>query len=510
MKSLLQAILGPRKSAAPWHDSAPVREELFSVERLEQHAESLARAQSVTAQPPKVSTLHTRLSNNADRLLTAYRASATELERGRTVVPAAEWLLDNYHLVEEQIREIRDDLPPGYYRQLPKLADGPFAGYPRVFGITWAFVAHTDSHLDPEVLCRFIMAYQRVQPLTIGELWAVAITLRIVLIENLRRLADQIMLGRKARMDAEALAARLLSAGGNPLALKPDDVMHSSEPLSVPFASHLAKSLRDQDPSTTPALGWLEDRLKLQGVTVSEVVQQAQLRQGASNVSVRNVITSMRVISDIDWADLFESVSLVDACLRQQGTFARMDFQTRNLYRSAIEQLCRGSTFTELEVTEYALQAAQQAAATVTAENVERCRDPGYHLIGAGRRELENQLRFSPSARLWFSRLSVRLGIGGYIGAILLVTSALLALALWLLSFPGLAMGWWILFAVIGFLPATEVATAWVNRVITWSFGATILPGLELTQGVPEELRTLVVVPTLLTGKPNYWSKSSS
>ncbi|WP_145561805.1 GH36-type glycosyl hydrolase domain-containing protein [Yersinia aldovae] len=501
MKSLLQAILGPRKSAAPWHDSAPVREELFSVERLEQHAESLARAQSVTAQPPKVSTLHTRLSDNADRLLTAYRASATELERGRAVVPAAEWLLDNYHLVEEQIREIRDDLPPGYYRQLPKLADGPFAGYPRVFGITWAFVAHTDSHLDPEVLCRFIMAYQRVQPLTIGELWAVAITLRIVLIENLRRLADQIMLGRKARMDAEALAARLLSAGGNPLALESDDVMHSSEPLSVPFASHLAKSLRDQDPSTTPALGWLEDRLKLQGVTVSEVVQQAQLRQGASNVSVRNVITSMRVISDIDWADLFESVSLVDACLRQQGTFARMDFQTRNLYRSAIEQLCRGSTFTELEVTEYALQAAQQAAATVTAENVERCRDPGYHLIGAGRRELENQLRFSPSARLWFSRLSVRLGIGGYISAILLVTSALLALALWLLSYPGLDMGWWILFAVIGFLPATEVATAWVNRVITWSFGATILPGLELTQGVPEELRTLVVVPTLLTGK---------
>ncbi|HHH1932454.1 TPA: glucoamylase family protein, partial [Yersinia enterocolitica] len=507
MKSFLKTILGQRSilgsrtTVTPWHDLAPVREELFSVERLEQHAESLAKAQSITPHPPRVSTLHARLDDNANTLLAAYRASAAELEKGRAVVPAAEWLLDNYHLVEEQIREIRDDLPPGYYRQLPKLADGPFAGYPRVLGITWAFVAHTDSHLDPEVLCRFIMAYQRVQPLTIGELWAVAITLRIVLIENLRRLADQITQGRKARADAEALANRLLAAGDSRLALESDIAMRSTEPLSEQFASQLAKRLRDQDPRTTPALGWLEDRLKLQGVTISEVVQHAQLRQGASNVSVRNVITSMRMISDIDWADLFESVSLVDECLRQGSAFACMDFQTRNLYRSAIEQLCRGSTYTELEIANFALQAAQNAVTTAEPENIDRCRDPGYHLIGAGRRELENQIRFSPSMRLWFSRLSISLGVGGYIGAILLVTVGLLALAWWVLSFPGLAVGWLVIFALVGFIPATEVATALVNRVITWSFGATILPGLELTSGVPDELRTLVAVPTLLTSK---------
>lgn len=507
MKLFLKTILGQRPmwgsrtTVTPWHDFAPVREELFSVERLEQHAESLAKAQSITTHPPRVSTLHARLDDNANTLLAAYRASAAELEKGRAVVPAAEWLLDNYHLVEEQIREIRDDLPPGYYRQLPKLADGPFAGYPRVLGITWAFVAHTDSHLDPDALCRFIMAYQRVQPLTIGELWAVAITLRIVLIENLRRLADQITQGRKARADAEALANKLLKTGDSRLALESDIAMRSTEPLSEQFASQLAKRLRDQDPRTTPALGWLEDRLKLQGVTVSEVVQNAQLRQGASNVSVRNVITSMRLISDIDWADLFESVSLVDECLRQGSAFASMDFQTRNLYRSAIEQLCRGSTFTELEIASLALQAAQNAAATAEPENVDRCRDPGYHLIGAGRRELEEQVRFSPSIRLWFSRLSIRLGVGGYMGAILLVTAGLLALALWALSFPGLATGWLVLLAFVGFIPATEVATALINRVITWSFGATILPGLELTNGVPDELRTLVVVPTLLTSK---------
>src|SRR6202030_2224234 len=143
-----------------------------------------------------------------------YRSIAVAIREERGITPAAEWLVDNFHVVEEQIREIRDDLPRGYYRQLPKLSDGPFAGYPRVFGIAWAFVAHTDSRFDPETLRRFVCAYQRVQPLTIGELWAVAITMRVVLVENLRRAADSIVRGRAARQEADELADDLLGLGG--------------------------------------------------------------------------------------------------------------------------------------------------------------------------------------------------------------------------------------------------------------------------------------------------------
>ena len=356
--------LGRRPPPSPWNATAPVREELFGVERLELHALSLAVAQTVTPRPPKVLSLRRRLDENAKVLLAAYRASAAELESGRGVVPAAEWVLDNYHLIEEQIREIRDDLPPGYYRQLPKLAEGPFAGYPRVFGLAWAFIAHTDSHFDPEILRRFIAAYQQVQPLTIGELWAVAITLRIVLIENLRRLADQITAGRSARADADALADRLLEQGAARAAVDADLATLSQEPLSEPFAGQLAKRLRDQDPRTTPALGWLEERLALQGTSIEEIVQHVQRRQGASNLSVRNVITSMRLISDIDWADLFESVSLVDRALRADSGFSEMDFATRNLYRSAIEQLARGSSLTETEIAEQALIKAKAVRGT--------------------------------------------------------------------------------------------------------------------------------------------------
>lgn len=179
LHSLFRGLLDNLSAGSHWNNEQVLREEIFSIERLEEHARSLAAAQDVSRQPGYGRSLHARLRNNEKALLHAYRAIARAVDEGRAITPAAEWVLDNYHVVEEQIREIREDLPSGFYRQLPKLADGPFAGFPRVFGIAWAYVAHTDSRFDPETLRRFVRAYQEVAPLTIGELWAVAITLRV-------------------------------------------------------------------------------------------------------------------------------------------------------------------------------------------------------------------------------------------------------------------------------------------------------------------------------------------
>jgi cyclic beta-1,2-glucan synthetase len=231
---------------------------------------------------------------------------------------------------------IRDDLPGGYYRQLPKLAEGPLEGYPRVFGLAWAFVAHTDSRFDPQTLCRFVRAYQRVQPLTIGELWAVAITLRIVLVENIRRSADRIVGSRVARQEADALADQLLGDGEREEELAERALRYFDE-RSLPreFAVQLIRRLRDTDPTVTPALQWLDERLAAQGTTADELVREEHQRQGAMNVTVRNVITSMRLVSASIERVLRASVSPM-TCSRRE-TFADMDFPTRDRYRHAIE-----------------------------------------------------------------------------------------------------------------------------------------------------------------------------
>src|SRR6202046_4930753 len=252
----------------------PIRAELFSVQRLEQHAESLAAAQEVVdADSSPGRPLLPRVLETGRRLLEYYRATARAVELEQAITPAAEWLVDNFYIVEEQLREIRDDLPPGFYRKLPKLSAGPLEGYPRVFGVAWAYVAHTDSRFDPEILRRFIAAYQRVQPLTIGELWAVAITLRVVLVENLRRVSERIVRSRAVREEADRIADSLLGTGG-PGPGAPAAVLRSleSKPLDRAFAVQLVQRLRDLDPRVGPILLWLDERLSAQGSSADEVV----------------------------------------------------------------------------------------------------------------------------------------------------------------------------------------------------------------------------------------------
>ena len=274
------------KRDSPWDTETPIREELFSVERLQTHARSLALAQPVASPTTRGLPLAPRLAKNGEALLSAYQSIVKAIDEGRALTPAAEWLIDNYHLVEKQIRQIQMDLPPGYYRQLPKLVTGPFAGYPRVFGIAWAFVAHTDSCFEAEILVSYINAYQEIQPLTIGELWAVSITLQIVLIENLRRLAQRITQSRIARHEADAIADRLLGVGGQ--AAEPASKVFAGRgagPLPEEFAVQLVHRLRDQDPKFTPALAWLDERLARQDLTADSAVREVHRSQGAANVT---------------------------------------------------------------------------------------------------------------------------------------------------------------------------------------------------------------------------------
>ncbi|MGZ8513671.1 MAG: GH36-type glycosyl hydrolase domain-containing protein [Candidatus Limnocylindrales bacterium] len=478
------------------------------MERLEQHGESLAAAQSVTQRPRIGRPIRRRVADNGRVLLQAYRALAEAIKDERSITPAAEWLVDNFHIVEEQIREIRDDLPTDYYRELPKLADGHLAGYPRVLGLAWAYVAHTDSRFDPDSLRRLVAAYQRVEPLTLGELWAIAITLRILLVENLRRVAEQIVAGRAARQQADELADTLLGLGTEESETANAALRRLSR-LKLPTAGkvQLFQRLRDQDPAVTPALHRLEELLTSEGTTAEETVRLEHQRQASMNVTVRNVITSMRLISWFDWAQFVESVSLIDEALRGQNGFAAMDFATRDRYRHAIEEIARGSGRTELEVARAALAMANPSpasgvgmteASAGTPQPVPPRGDPGYFLISDGRPTLERALNVRLPLAVRLRRGYLRAAAAGYLGSLALVTALVLAVPIFLSLAGGSGGPALLLVAVMGLGPASDLAVSLVNRGVAALLGPRSLPRLELDDGVPGDLRTLIVVPTLL------------
>ena len=423
---------GSTSTTAPILDSQdPIRDELLSAERLEEHAEQIARLRTSLdgwAGRP----LSPRVRDSGRALLQCYRVLAGVIREEGPITPAAEWFVDNFHIVDDVVRQIREDLPPGFYRQLPKLAEGALEGYPRVLGLAWALVGHTDSRFEPDTLQRFVRRFQRVQPLTIGELWAVPIALRLVLVENLRRLAEQIVKGRAARHEADALADELLGLAGRtarPLAFRP---LHAAAwPMALTV--QLVQRLREQDPESTPALAWLDGELAALGTSPDELVRVEHQSQAATNVTVRNVITSMRTMAAFDWAEFFESVSLVDETLRAAGDFGALDFATRDRYRHAIEELARGSRRSELDVTRQAIAHAKSAAAAAHESGAPaggRAEDAAYYLISNGLPLFEKAIGYRIPLRQKILRAYVSWATPGYLGTIGIVTALLLALPL--------------------------------------------------------------------------------
>ena len=481
---------------------APIRAELFSTEHLEQFAGALATEHRVHPGIRRGRRLLPRLRENARVLLHSHRLIAEASRQTRSISPAAEWLLNNFHVVEEQIREIQEDLPPGFYRELPKLAAGDLEDFPRVYALAWEFVAHTDSRIELETLGRFVRAYQRVQSLTIGELWALAISLRLVLVENLRRLAEGVAARGVARDHADAVADVQLGTGGGarpgPAAMVQ---MLEQRPFTKAFAVQLAQRLREQDPAVTPALDWLDRRLAREGTTTDEIVHTEHQAQVATHATVRNVITSMRLLSSVNWADFFESVSLVHATLCEGTRVAEMDFATRDRYRHAVEELSRGCTHDEVEVARRAVRMALDAkASSPDAPSSEpRLADPGYYLISQGRPRLEAALEYRLPARQWLRRAWFRAAVPLYLSSIGLWTAAILAVPVTVAAASGAP--WLVLLplSLLALVPASDLATSLVQRFVTELVGPRRLPKLELAGGVPEDSRTLVAVPMLLT-----------
>jgi cyclic beta-1,2-glucan synthetase len=480
----------------------PIRAELFSPERLEDQAERIA-GQPILGDHQRGRPLSARVRDSGRVLLQCYREIAAVVQQEGAISPAAEWFVDNYHVVDKVVRQVREDLPSGFYRQLPKLGDGPLQGYPRVLGLAWTFVAHTDSRFEPEILRRFVRAFQRVQPLNIGELWAVPIALRMVLVENLRRLAEQLVDRRAARQAADALANEMLGLGGRPGRPLAFERLNPAT-LSSAFAVELVQRLRDQDPESTPAMRWLDKHFEAVGTSADALVQAEHQSQAAMNVTVRNVITSMRMMSTLDWTEFFESVSLVDATLQADSQFGSMDFPTRDQYRHAIEDLARGSDRSELAVTRAAIARAKASAPQASKSGGladKRTEDPGYYLVSRGRPSLEKDIGYRVPFRRWLLRIFLSGATSSYLWAIAAVTGLLLALPLVAAHASGTGSFGLGLLALFGLIPASDLAIGLINRAVTDLLGPRVLPRLALQDGVPATLRTLVVVPTLLTSE---------
>jgi cyclic beta-1,2-glucan synthetase len=472
----------------------PLRAQLLGVEGLEERAKVLAASLTLARDPRrKAHPLFSRLEDNARALREAYRVFADDVHRGEFVPPAAEWLLDNFHLIEGEIRGVRHALPRQYYRDLPKLAPREMAGTARVYAMALELIRHTDGRLDQPQLVRFVTAYQTVAPLTIGELWAWPSMLKLALIENARRLAVEALQARDARLEADRFLAQIRG---------PEDVMPLAslpEVLETAYVVRLLQRMREYGPLVSPVRAAVEERLAAQGMTAEDSIRTEYQAQAAGQVSMANAITSLRLCATLDWMLYFEHVSLVEQVLQRDpaGVYGRMDFLSRDRYRQAVEELAEATGEAQLRVALRSVESARQAAELTSAGD--RAAHVGYHLIGKGRFDLETDVAYHPRLVRRVRRFLFARATGVYLGSIALVTAALLAPAVTYVRAVGGAPWTWAATVALLLLPASEFAIAFVQRLAAHLAPPRRLPRLDLRAGVPEDARTMVVVPTMLT-----------
>jgi cellobiose phosphorylase len=485
-------------------EEAPLRAELFSADQLEQHGKNLATTH-VLASNDASNPLLARLSSNEAMLVGVCGLLTEAVGKQQHITPASEWLLDNFYLIEEQIRTAKQHLPKAYSRELPRLVQGSASGLPRVYAIALEAVAHGDGRIDKAGFSRFVAAYQTVAPLNLGELWAIPIMLRLALIENLRRVAVRIAAGRVERNQADAWVDQMVAmAETDPksLILLTADMARSDPPMTTPFISEFVRRMQGQGAALAMPLTWIEQRLAESNLSIEQLIQSGNQQQAADQVSISNSIGSLRFLGAADWPSFVENMSLVEQALRTDpvGAYAGMDFATRDRYRHQIEKIARRSRLSEVDIAQHAIELAAAAARQdVSARNAH----VGYYLIDAGCRDLETRAAMRPALLAPLHHLGRRHPLPLYVGAIALI-AALFTGGLTLIAHAsGLPLWLLLIVDLTALVAASQLAVGLVNWLATLLATPHPLPKMDFSKGIPGDFQTLVVVPTLLGSSRN-------
>ncbi len=461
--------------------------EPLSVESLRKQARAMAESLVKACAQGKPDERLLDSLKRSERVIQEVKYDIAESEYlEQAITNAGERLLDNSYIVQASIENIRKNLPTHFYRELPIIVHGNMTNLPRVYAIAVDIVESTAGKLNRENLIEYLNSYQTIQPLTMGELWAIPLMLRLRLVECVESLSIEIENQMREEELTRFWGYQILKiARSNPEKIQ--DVLKSlskEEPQPTPlFAEGLLDHLFDEESVIPVVRSWLQERFP---TPITDLIHQEQMREAAHQVAFANAITSLFTLAQIAWPTVFEAVSLVDACLREDpiGIYEKMQFSTRNEYRKTIETFSRYSTFQELDIAKMALEMSKVGEDEVS-------RHIGYYLVDRGVDTLAASIQYHPTRKRRFTKWIKDHSAFVYLGSIGLLT---LLGELLLLHFST-----HILMPILALWPILEVSVQFVNLMVTKILSPKQLSKMSYEkEGVPDSCKSIVVVPMLL------------
>ncbi|MBL4936179.1 cyclic beta 1-2 glucan synthetase [Clostridium sp. YIM B02515] len=471
-------------------------------EELEKHAYEISQYYSkITRKSDCRRKLMKSLDRSYDEILKTYEYIDKEAKSKREVAPAAEWMLDNLYLIEKEYKDIKHNMPVSYYKGLPVIKKGILKGYPRIYHLAVELVSHTDGRVEEDSVETFLNAYQSNTMLTMGELWALPIMIRIALIQNISKIACSIMFAQEEKKRADAIAEKILNEENDDLLdEKVKELLQISERLNVHFVERLLKVLRDNGVDNQKAYSWIEEKLEFQQTTAEKMIADEHQKQTAFQISIGNSITSIRQMGALNWREAFEKLSYVERILRQdpEKIYEAMDFESRDYYRHKIEKLAKRINIEEAIVAKKALECAENCSSDIDYE-----KHIGFYLIDEGVKNLKSALNYREIGHGSTKKITKNKNDIFYIGTIILITVLLCILVLSIVRLENNNISGTIYFicflAVL--IPCSEIVISIFNWSINHLSAPRFIPKMEYREGIPEEYSTVVVIPTIINNE---------
>jgi len=488
------------------NDESNLMEDIPSVsisqEDLEMHASEISEHfDSVTTKSNCRRKLLKALDTSYKTIIEAYETIDRDLKEKREVVAAAEWMMDNLYLIEREYKDIKYNMPESYYKGLPVIKKGIMKGYPRIYHIAAELVSHTDGRVYEDTVEAFIDAYQKNTILTMGELWALPIMIKIALIQNISKISEKIVFAQREKYSGEIFAENIIASyNNNNIEEELKKLNDLSNGLSSHFIEKFIKIIRDNGIDNINLYQWLDRKLQMQHTEIDKIIMEEHRKQAAIQMSMGNSVTSLREMGRISWRNSFEKLSIVDKVLREDpaGVYYSMDFESRDNYRHSIEKISKTENIPEIFVAKKAIELAKDHK---TGEEYRK--HAGYYLIDEGVEILKSEMNFKVSVRKKINAYVTKRKVGIYIGTIAFLTF-LLCILLLISSVnetPNLAVIIYVSEFLILIVPCSQIVISIFDWLINRAHAPSFIPKMEFKNGLPDELTTIVVIPALLNDK---------
>jgi cellobiose phosphorylase len=451
-----------------------------------------------------------RMNDNYDYIFSVYKELNECLRKKYAIPSVAEWLLDNFYIIEEQAKLLRRDLNKKTFSLLPVINSGFLQGNSRIFAIILELVFNVNGEIDEDVLYKHLQTYQTHSVLFDREIWAIPVVIRLALLEYIRCQCKKIKKTIIQWKKADDMIDDWLDSKGEDekkLLKHLNSILKSSDNTNSTFIEHLLYRLRRSGLGYTHFLLIIDEHLSKSGKTSESIAQEEHHIQSVNTLKMSNCISSLRYFTTMNWEDLFESLSFVDQILRldPDGTYPKMNLASRNFYRGKVEELSSIFSVSPVHIAKEAVSLAKQAFLASKRKGIKNNKSMrlwhiGYYLIEKGLQDLKKTIGCSAKISPKRSPENHRLSSFLYLGSITLVSVIFVGLAIQytILSSASHVVLYALIVGIAILIPASEVAISLINFIVCKTIQPAVFPKLELKEGIPENLSTMIVIPTLL------------